>query len=156
MPTSNPTAPNLTGLGEYGFDFSQWPRHSRDTDFAKWTPELRLAVGFLDKVRGVIGECGLSSGVSSYTAKHVWEVWCLARGVNLYLPNGVMIAAAVCLDIPIRRQPDSPNCTIGLSEARLIRAMERWRRLVSGERAPPYTKYDATDKALDKALEVQP
>jgi hypothetical protein len=103
-------------MGEYGFDFSQWPRHSRDTDFAKWTPELRLAVGFLDKIRGVIGECGLSAGVSSYTLKHVYEVWCLARGASLYLPNGVMIGAAVCLDIPIRREVDSPNCTIGLSE----------------------------------------
>jgi hypothetical protein len=67
-----------------------------------------------------------------------------------------MIGAAVCLDIPIRRETDSPNCVIGLSEKRLLRAMDQWRRVVSGEKAPPYTKCDATDRALDEALEVQP
>jgi hypothetical protein len=148
-------APDLTGLGEYGFDFSQWPVHSLDTDFAKWTPELRLAVGFLEKIRSVLGECGLAAGVSSYTLKHVYEVWCLARGANLYLPNGVMIGAAVCLDLPMRREADSPNCTIGLSEARLLRAKERWHRLVSGDARQPYTRCDATDKALDATLEVE-
>ena len=44
---------------------------------------------------------------------------------------------------------------IALSDKRLIRAMDRWRRLVRGEQRPRYTKYDAVDSALDEALEVR-
>jgi hypothetical protein len=70
----------------------------------------------------------------------------------LYLPNGVMIAAAVCLGVPTQRMPDSPNVLIGLSDKRLTRAMDRWRRLVTGEKPPRYTRYDTVDRALDEAL----
>jgi hypothetical protein len=141
-------APDLTGLGEYGFNYSGWPFHSDDQDWDRWSVQLHLARLFLGNVRVAIGECGLDSGTSSCAAKHAWELWVRTYGQPLYLPNGALIVAAQDIGLPIRRLPDSPNVLIALSHKRIARAMDRWRRQMNGEKAPKYTTYDRVDRDL--------
>jgi hypothetical protein len=151
VPTAYHAIPD--DLGVYGLDFSWFPTHSADRDFDRWVVEYEVARGFLTICSRIV-PCGIASGVNSYSLKHMIEAWSDARDDTIYIPNGVAILAALDLDIPWRRQPDSPNIDIGINGTRLARASDRWGRMVRGEATPPYTRYDATDKALDAALGV--
>jgi hypothetical protein len=149
MPKPNSAAPDLA---IYGLGYTNYPTYLEAHDWDQWAVQLTLARFFLGNVRFAIGECGLTSGVSSYFLKHCFEVWVETFGKRIPFPNGVAIKAAEQVGLPMRRVPGSPNTIIGLSERRLIRAWDRWRRLVSGEPAPPYTRYDSVDQDLDLVL----
>ncbi len=81
----------------------------------------------------------------SYVLKHGAENWGRANGMESYVSNEALIAAAVELDLPIRREDRSLSAYIGVTRASLARTLAPKKpklgppqieaRLMSGETA---------------------
>ena len=59
-----------------------------------------------------------NKGESSYALKHAAERWrgygCHGAGLNCYVANGSLIAAALICGVPVKRCTGSPNALIGV------------------------------------------
>lgn len=137
-------------LNVYGFRHKQVPVHGEDHNWTKYRTEFELCVAWLDACRSVI-PCPASRGCYSYIAKHAVEDWqeAVAGGFS-WIGNGVLIAAALSLGVPVKREDDSPNCWVGIQSGRLVRARTRWLGTT------PAGRFDAIDQELDSVLKIRP
>jgi hypothetical protein len=81
--------------------------------------QVKTAIAFLSQVRP-----SKRPTISSYILKHRAEDWGKRNGLEPYVSNGAMIAAAIRLDLVIERH--GINATIGVSKRDVRTLRERY------------------------------
>jgi hypothetical protein len=105
-------------------------RPASPDEHARWAEEARHALAdALDEVRTacayLLARPEGRTWRDSYGLKHEAERWGRAVGMNSYVANGTLIAAAIHLDLPVRHVVGGPNVMVYFGQSHPVPTLRR-------------------------------
>jgi hypothetical protein len=119
--------PNLGWRGLYPFAVNRVGlRHLNKATDMPDAAQVATAIGFLRSCSPAV-----SRGQNSYALKHQAEDWGFRNGMEHYVSNGALIAAAIYLGFTVKRSSavNSPNAVVGVDrQSQDVCGCAAWRR----------------------------